>query len=201
MLDAPIRRRLERPLASAGTWLAARGLSPNIVTLIGFAIGVAACAAVVADRWLLAIPLWLANRLADGLDGPLARASGAQGASDVGGFLDIMADFAIYGGVIVAVGYAVPDARTAALAVLLTYYLSGSAFLAWSSLATKRELVGDGRSLHFPSGLAEGTETIVAYVVILALPDHTRVVLWIWAAIVAVTVLQRIGFVVRSLGH
>lgn len=203
MLDAPIRARLQEPLATLGSWLARRGFTPNVVTLIGFGIGIAACLAIATGRWALAIPLWLGNRVADGLDGPLARASGPEGATEVGGFLDIMADFAIYGGVIVAFGYAVPDARMAALVVMLAYYLSGSAFLAWSSLATRkatrREMSGDGRSLHFPAGLAEGTETIIAYLVLLALPGHTATVLWIWAGIVGVTVVQRIGFIVANL--
>lgn len=196
MLDTTVRRHLDGPLRRSGHWLSERGVPPLAVTAVGFAAGIAACVAVAADRWPLAILCWLLNRLADGLDGPLARATEP---TDVGGFLDIMADFAVYGGIVVALGVAVPDARMAALAVFLAYYLSGSAFLAWSSLAAARSRTGDGRSLHFPGGLAEGTETIVAYVIILALPGRTAVLLWIWAAVVGVTALQRVVFVVRSL--
>lgn len=204
MLDAPLRRRLDPSLGDAGTWLANRGVRPNALTAAGFAVGVGACLAVASNRWPLAIVLWLANRAADGLDGPVARAHGRsarRGATDLGGFLDIMADFAIYGGIVVAIGYAVPEARLAALAVFLGYYLSGSAFLAWSSLATKRSMAGDGRSLQFPAGLAEGTETIAAYVIILALPGYTASLLWVWAAVVAITFGQRVAFVTRSLAE
>lgn len=200
MFDAKLRRHLQRPLDLGGRWLADRGVHPDVVTAAGFAIGVGACVAVAAGRWPLAIVLWLANRLADGIDGPLAR---AKGPTEAGGFLDIMADFSIYGGMIVAVGYAVPDARVAALAVFLGYYLSGSAFLAWSSLATRQVTrdvtVGDGRSLHFPAGLAEGAETIVAYVVILAIPSLTVPLLWAWAVMVGITVVQRVVFITANL--
>ncbi|MDH3682090.1 MAG: hypothetical protein OEV40_19320, partial [Acidimicrobiia bacterium] len=75
------------------------------------------------------------------------------------------------------------------------------AFLAWSSLATKQALAGDGRSLHFPAGLAEGTETILAYLIVLLMPGRTALVLWIWAAVVGVTVVQRLVFVTRTLAE
>jgi len=111
-----------------------------------------------------------------------------------------MADFAIYGGIVVAIGWAVPDARLAALVVFLAYYLNGSAFLAWSSLANDlADAAGDERSLNFPAGLAEGTETIVAMSVVLLARGYTEVLLWIWAGVVGVSVLQRLRFVAVTL--
>ncbi len=118
---------------------------------------------------------------------------------ELGGLLDILADFAIYGGVLVAIGIALPETRVACLVVLLTYYLSGSLFLVFSSLATKRQLEGDGRSLQFPTGIAEGTETIASYVAILVFPAAAEVLLWIWAVLVAITVLQRLVIISRLL--
>jgi len=196
MLDAPLRRRLHRPLSASGAWLDRRNVSPHQLTGFGLIIGVGACMAVAADRWLLGTVLWLLNRLIDGLDGPLARRNGE---TQLGGFLDIMADFAIYGGLVVALGWSVPDARVAALFVLLAYYLNGSAFLAWSSLAQRPLVEGDERSLHFPAGIAEGTETIIAMLVILLVNRWTEELLWIWAAIVGITVLQRVRFITLNL--
>lgn len=196
MLDAVVRRRLVGPLDHVAARLDRFGLAPNAVTIGGFVIGVGGCVAVALEAWWLGLGLWLLNRVADGLDGPLAR---RRGSSDFGGFLDIVADFAIYGGLLVAIGIARPEARVACLAVFLAYYLSGTAFLAFSSLAAQRRAAGDGRSLHFPAGIAEGTETIIAMVAVLALPDRAEVLLWVWAALVAITVLQRIAITARLL--
>ena len=196
MLDTALRSRLDGPLDRAAAPLDRLGIAPNHVTALGLVVGVLACVAIADGRWWLGLGLWLANRLADGLDGPLAR---RQGPTDLGGFFDIIADFAVYSGVVVAIGIAVPEARLAGMVVLLTYYLSGSSFLAFSSLAAKRRLEGDGRSLTFPPGLAEGTETIAAYVIILAFPEAAETLLWIWAAIVGVTVLQRFVYIVALL--
>lgn len=196
MLDASLRERVHPALDRIAGGLHRVGLTPNVVTGIGFVVGVGACVAVATDRWLVGLIMWLLNRLIDGLDGPLAR---RVGETQLGGFLDIMADFAIYGGIVVAIGWAVPDARLAALVVFLAYYLNGSAFLAWSSLAQSRMLAGDGRSLHFPAGLAEGSETIAAMSVVLLFRSYARELLWAWAAVVAITVVQRIRFVAVSL--
>ena len=203
MFDASIRQRLDQPLDRLAAVVADRGVGANTLTAIGFGVGVGACGVVVAGQWWLALGLWLINRLLDGLDGSVAR---RVGATRLGGFLDIIADFAIYGGMVVAIGWHVPDARLAALFVFLGYYLNGAAFLAWSSLVAERALsdegtehAGDERSLHFPAGLAEGTETIVAMSVILVLPRLAVELLWVWAAIVAISVVQRIVQIVTRL--
>ena len=205
MFDASIRQRLDQPLDRLATVVSSRGLSANALTAIGFVIGVGACAAVVAGRWWLALGLWLMNRLVDGLDGSVARRAGA---TRLGGFLDIIADFAIYGGMVVAIGWYVPEARLAGLFVFLGYYLNGAAFLAWSSLVAERALsdqgtdhAGDERSLNFPAGLAEGTETIIAMSVILLLPQLVTELLWVWAAIVGISVIQRTVLIVSGLNR
>lgn len=200
MLDSSFRRHLEGPLAWAGRRLVAAGVTSTVLTATGLVLGAGACWAIAAERWTIALVLWFLNRVADGLDGAVAR-GGRAGPTDLGGFLDIMADFAVYGGVVVAVGYAVPDARVAALVTLLTYYLNGAAFLAWSSLAESQGHSRDERSLVFPAGLAEGSETIIAYVILLLFPEWARTILWIWAGVVGVSVVQRIVFVTRQLGE
>jgi len=194
MFDAALRSRLDGPLDRAAIPLERIGLAPNVLTGIGFVIGIVACVAIAYEHWWLGLALWIANRFADGLDGPLARRTGP---TDLGGLLDILADFAIYGGVLVAVGIALPEARLACLVVFLTYYLSGSSFLAFSSLATKRQMDGDGRSLQFPAGIAEGAETIAAYILILAFPSSAETLLWIWAVLVGITLVQRLAIIVR----
>ena len=135
MLDRPVRRLLAPALDAVGGRLAAAGVRPLAVTGAGWVAGVGACLAVGFGQWTLGLVLWLLNRLLDGLDGPVAR---RRGATDLGGFLDIVADFSIYAGFVLAVAVAVPDARVAALALLTAYYVSGTAFLALSSLIERR---------------------------------------------------------------
>ncbi len=80
-------------------------VSPNRLTLLGLATGLASAATAAAQLWWWALGLWLFSRAMDGLDGPLARRrrTAAHGnpetshGSEAGGFLDITADFAVYG--------------------------------------------------------------------------------------------------------
>ncbi len=200
MLDTRARRVLAPPLDAVAARLAEAGVPALALTAAGWVAGVAACLAVVAHAWLPALALWLLNRLLDGLDGPVAR---RQGATDLGGFLDIVADFSIYAGFVVAVGVARPEALLACLALLGAYYVSGTAFLALSSLLERRgtTVAADGRSLRFVGGLAEGTETVVVYAVVCLLPDRAELIVWVFAAAVAVTAAQRIALGVSVLRH
>ena len=199
MLDAPARRALAVPLDRAAAPLAALGVHPIAMTGFGWLLGVGACVAAGTGHWNLALVLWLANRLADGLDGPLARRRG-EGGRELGGFLDLLADFSVYAGFVLAVGIAVPEARVACLALLVAYYLSGTAFLLLAPALEHRGAQGDGRSVFFVGGVAEGTETFLAYVVFCLLPGQAEVIAWVFAALVGVTALQRFALGVRVLG-
>lgn len=203
MLDRALRRRTD-PLATAGARrLAGTGISPAVVTATGLLIGLGAAVAAAAGWWTVALIAWLVSRAADGLDGALAR---LDQPSPRGGFADIVADFTVYGSFVVGVAVNRPDARLPAVVLLCTYYVSGSTFLAWSSLAgdrgdgpSSRLEHGDARSLRFVGGLAEGFETIVAHSLVCLFPHRAALILWSFAVVVAITAGQRIVFGLRTL--
>lgn len=198
MLDARLRTLAGPVLDRAGRRIAATGVPATALTAAGWAAGAGACAATALRAWPVALGLWLANRLLDGLDGPTARAAGT--ASEAGGFLDIVADFSVYAGVILGLAIAEPSARLACVALLTAYYISGTAFLALSSLAERRrQRLGDERSLRFVGGLAEGAETIIVYVLLFLLPGEATVIVWVFTAAVAITAAQRIALGARLL--
>lgn len=194
MLDTTARRLLATPLDSAAAALARTPVSPLAVTAAGWIAGVGACVAIARDATWLALGLWLLNRLLDGLDGPLAR---RRGAGELGGFLDIVADFSIYAGFVLGVAVGQPDARIACIALLTAYYVSGTAFLALSSLLEKlgtsvEGIAADGRSLRFVGGLAEGTETVVVYIAFCLFASHSELIAWIFTVAVGITAAQRV---------
>jgi len=190
MLDAPVRRALAPTLDRAARRLAAWGVRPGVLTAAGWLAGVGACAAAALRLWPLALALWLGNRLLDGLDGPVARVASP---TERGGFLDIVADFSVYGGFVVGVAIGLPAARLACVVLLAAYYVSGTAFLALSSLTERRaQPGGDERSLRFAGGLAEGTETVVVYVLFCLLPQQAAGIAWGFAVAVGITAVQRV---------
>jgi len=100
----------------------------------------------------------------------------------------------------VGLAVALPGARLACVVLLATYYASGTAFLALSSLVERRrQVLGDDRSLRFVGGLAEGTETVAVYVLLFLLPRYAELIIWTFAAAVGITAVQRTVAGVRLL--
>ena len=197
MLDTPVRRRITPVLDRAARAPGVRALSPGAVTAVGLLVGIGACVAAALGAWALALVLWLLNRTLDGLDGAIAR---RRGPTDLGGMLDFVADFVVYGGFVVGVAIAVPDARVACTALLAAYLLNNVALLSFASLVEKRRLeYGDERSLRFTPALTEGTETILAYVAFCLFPSRADVVAWVFCGLVMVSATQRIALARRVL--
>lgn len=197
MLDARVRALYGPGIDRLAERVARTGISASAVTAAGLAAGVATCVAVALEHWPLALLLWLVNRALDGLDGAVARRAQP---TDLGGMLDFLADFVVYGGFVVGVSIAIPDARVACTALLAAYLLNNVALLSFASLIEKRRLaLGDERSLRFTTGLTEGTETVIAYTAICVLPAHAGTIAWIFAALVLVTVGQRVALAERTL--
>ena len=200
MFDAAARRVLEQPLDRLATTLDRALITPDRLTGLGLATGLAGAFAAAQQQWTIALVLWLFSRVADGLDGPLARRRQSTGrgrtSGAAGGFLDIAADFTVYGAFVVGVGVGASDGGWSLLpfmAVLLAYYINGTTFLAFSSIAERTgRPIDDGRSLSFLGGLAEGSETILVHAVWCLVPGAAGVVAWVWAAVVSISALHRV---------
>ena len=193
MLDAAARRLIDPPLNAAGRALAARGATADMVTLAGLAIGLMAAAAVWAGLFGLALVLVLLSRLADGLDGAVARATKK---TDWGGYLDIVADFAFYGAIPLAFVLHDPVANGVAGALLLTsFYVNGTSFLGYAILAEKKKMETSAqgiKSLYYSNGLLEGTETILFFVLICLFPGAFVPLAVIFALLCVATATLRV---------
>ncbi|MDP3906736.1 CDP-alcohol phosphatidyltransferase family protein [Novosphingobium sp.] len=191
MFDARLRPLIDPPLNAAGRWLARIGVGANAVTLAGIALGLAAGATIAQSCFEIGLALIVANRLLDGLDGAVARATSL---TDFGGFLDIVGDFVFYIAVPVGFGLASPQNLLPALLLVASFALTGASFLAFAAIAGKRglETAAHGRkSLFYNTGLAEGAETIAAFIAMVLMPQHFGTIALIFAALCVLTVIQR----------
>jgi len=199
MIDTELRRSLAPTFDRAAQRLAHRGVAPIALTIAGLVLAVAAAAAAASAAWTLALVLWLVSRVFDGLDGPVARAT--DGGTPLGGWSDITADLAAYGAFVAGCGIGNPDARVACLVLLTAYYVNGGSLLALSATATERGIDRpDERTFHFTRGLAEGAETIVVHAAMVLLPASMAAIAWGFAAVVLITIAQRVRRAVRVLG-
>ncbi|RUO67138.1 CDP-alcohol phosphatidyltransferase family protein [Idiomarina ramblicola] len=169
------------------------GVSADQVTVAGFLIGLLAVPLLALEYYTAALVVILLNRLADGLDGAVARRTQL---TDAGGFLDIVLDFIFYSAVAFGFLLAAPEQNAIAAGVLLVTFMgTGATFLAFASVAGKRGIENPAypnKSLHYMGGLTEGFETILAFVVFCLWPQHFAVLAYVFAVACWITAITRI---------
>ncbi len=199
MFDAKLRGYIAPLLNRMGKVLANLGITANAVTLTGLGFGLAAGGAVAAGQFHTALLFILLNRFADGLDGAIARAAGS---THLGGFYDITFDFIFYGAIPLAFAFAAPEQNAlAAAALLFSFYINGSTFLAFATLAQKLGMqtsLRGKKSFYYLGGLAEGFETIAVFVAFCIFPPYFSWVAWTFAAICTLSAISRV-FMVRHM--
>lgn len=173
-------------------WLVARGVRADQVTLVGCGIGLLAALAAAFGFYGLALAGLALNRLADGLDGAVARLTTP---TDRGAFLDIALDFVFYAVFPIGFIFADPTANGLAGAVLIaSFVLTGTSFLAFSIIAERRGLQADAyptKGIYYLGGLAEGAETIAVFAAFCLFPGAFAWIAWGFAAVCIVTGVTR----------
>ncbi len=191
MFDAKLRPLIDPPLNAVGRSLAGAGVTANALTFTGLALGLGGAASIALGHLGWGLALIIANRLLDGLDGAVAR---ARGPSDLGGYFDIVADFAFYVSVPLGFGLLAPANLLPALVLVASFVLTGVSFLAFAVIAGKR---GDSTEAHgkksffYSTGLAEGAETIVVFIAMCLAPAWFGAIAYAYAALCVLTVFQR----------
>ena len=162
------------------------------MTIAGLLIGLLAAVAIAMHYFVAAFALIIANRIADGVDGAVARAGTP---TDRGGYLDIVVDYVFYGSVPLAFAIADPAQNALPAAALLAgFCLTCASFLTFATIAAKRGLETEAhgrKSFFYSTGLVEGTETIAFFLLMTALPAWFPTLAWIFAALCVLTAIQR----------
>lgn len=194
MFDDRLRPPRQRALAPLVEVLAP--VPPMWLTVGGLVVGLAAAFLAAIGQGWVALALFAVNRLIDGIDGDLARRnatrSGRNEPSDRGGYVDIVADSVVYAALPVgaALGSDIDHIWVVAALLLASFYLNT---ITWAYLAAVIEKRGrssqkDGvvvTTVVMPAGLVEGAETILFFVVMLAVPSWLDWTMGLMAAAVA----------------
>jgi len=186
-----MRRIIDPPLDRIGRRLVPSGISANAVTLAGFAVGLLAVPCLALQWYGAALVAILLNRLADGLDGAVARRTRL---TDLGGYLDIVCDFIFYAAVPFGFALARPENAVAAAFLIFSFAGTGSSFLAFAILAARRNLTTEAqgrKSLYYLGGLTEGTETVALFVAICLFPAWFPALAYFFGASCWLTTITR----------
>ncbi len=195
MLDRAATSLIRPAVSAMARALAGIGLRANTITLLAFALGLAAAACIAAQAYASGAALMLLSRLCDALDGSVARLTAA---TDAGGFLDITLDFVFYASIPLAFAVAAPAPNALPAAALLAAFMgTSSSFLAFAALAAKRGMASTAypdKSIYFLGGLTEATETLAVFIAMCVWPQHFAWLAYGFAALCALTTATRIAW-------
>lgn len=201
MFDDQLRQVKEAVFGPIAVWPVVRRLDPIVFTAVSLLFGLLAAVALWQQMIWVGFLCWLLNRFFDGLDGTLARHLGVQ--SDLGGYVDILADFTTYALVPVGIVAGRPtEAGWLLLALLLSsFYVNAASWMYLAAILEKRQRQPGGKktTIVMPEGLIGGGETIVFFSAFILFPSFYPVLFGVMALLVAVTVGQRLLWAFRRL--
>ena len=192
---------MDRLLNPVGRSLAARGVMANHVTIIGVLFGLAATVSVAFQLFDIAFWLILLNRVADGLDGAVARASMT---TDFGGYLDIVCDFVFYSAIPFAFAVAQPENSLASAFLIFSFIGTASSFLAFAILAEKHNIsteIRGKKAFYYLGGLTEGSETILLLLAMVIWPSYFIFMAFGFGLLCWVTTITRIYAAYRQFSN
>ncbi|MCT4635090.1 MAG: CDP-alcohol phosphatidyltransferase family protein [Rickettsiales bacterium] len=192
MLDPFVRKIIDPVINSIGNKLVSLNISANSITILGFIMGLLAMLTISINQYNIAIIFIGLNRLADGLDGAIARNSQL---TDFGGFLDIVCDFIIYSGIVFAFTIADPENTFYAAFLIFSFIGPISSFLAYAIIAAKRKIdstLRGEKSFYYLGGVCEGTETAATLLLLCIFPNYFNIICLIYGSLCWITTFGRI---------
>jgi phosphatidylglycerophosphate synthase len=196
MFDRRIQKFTQKPLVLIAK-IIIKLIKPNHMTILGFILGLLMCVLVFFQFYLTALILLVLNRLCDGLDGTMARLTIP---SPLGGYLDIVFDFTIYSGFVLAFGLSNSNYTIISMVLLFLYIGTGTTFLARAAIQTQLDKIPESsdskkelpKSFYYSSGLIEGTETTIFMILCLLLPNFYIFISIIFGVLCLITFVSRI---------
>ena len=181
MLDAYLMRKSSSQISKIASLISNLGVSANQVSALGFSFGILAFAFISFDKTIIGLLCLIFNRLADGLDGAIAR---IKGPTSLGAFLDVVFDFIVYA--LIPMGFCIRNPNDAYASVLLLVSFFGTAvcFLAFAiftaQLGEKNRRLPN-KAFFYMEGPVEGFETFIFFSLTCIWPSYFSVFAFIFA--------------------
>ncbi|MBL7006511.1 MAG: CDP-alcohol phosphatidyltransferase family protein [Spirochaetia bacterium] len=203
MLD-PMFRALKEKLLIPSSRIIGRYIKPNTLSVFAFLAGAASALLIVLRHPYWALICWILNRILDGYDGTVARVTNHK--TDFGGYLDILLDFAVYAmlPVIFTYVYTPDNFGWISLTVLLAlFYINSASWMYLSAILEKQRAgaaeTGEMTSITMPSGLIEGTETVIIFTLFYIFPHYLVWFFWTMSVTMVIGIVQRIAWANKHL--
>ena len=190
VIDTRVRPRVTRFLEPIGKALAGLGVTPTVMTSIGLGIVIVGSVMIASDALRTGAAVVLFGSILDGLDGSVARASGAETAR--GAFLD--SAFDRMGEIAAFAGLGVSYAESGDERVLLLIVLAVGGAMMVPYIRSRAEVEG----FNGKGGLMGRAERVLLFTLGLIF-GWVEPMLWVFVVLVWITALIRFVDTYRSL--
>lgn len=199
MLDTTLRPRIDPVLNQFADQLGKIGIGPNQITIYGFVVDMIGCFAIGLQNYHFGLALILINRLADGLDGAVARYNQEKGdkQSPFGAYLDIILDMILFGAFVFLFVLGQPHHSTGAAFALFSFIGLFATSLGGYLVGLPEEKTK--RVFYHPTRLIEGTEMIAFMVLACLFVDAFSAIAIVFGVFCWITTTSRIWFAYRDL--
>lgn len=194
MFDKHLIVLTEKALTPIAKVLVSKKISANTITIFGFFVGLISVLCISQNMFLSGLLFLLVNRVFDGLDGIVARLTSS---SDNGAFLDITLDFVFYG--LFPLGFVIsnPDQNSLpGIVLVVSFFATGSSFLAFSILAERRQLKvkhhTKNKGIYYIESFIEGGETAFFFCVMCLFPSYFPYIAYLFAFLCFMTWILRV---------
>ena len=194
MLDTTLRPRIDPYLNQLADQLGKIGIGPNQITIYGFVVGVIGCIAIGLQSYYFGLFLILLNRLADGLDGAVARYNQKESGEKkpFGAYLDIILDMILFGTFVFMFTLGQPEQTAAAAFLLFSFIGLFATSLGGYMVGLKGE--GTDKPFYHPNRLVEGTEMIVFMTITCLYVEYFSAIAVLFGVFCWITTISRIWF-------
>lgn len=185
MLDTYGRKYVNPLINLVAKFLLNINLTPNNITLIAFAIGIASSVFIYFDLPIVALfALWFSGFL-DAVDGAMARKKGIT--TSIGTLMDITFDRMVEMGIILTLAIKFPKDILHLLILTICILISMTLFLTVAALTEKKGM----KSFYYQAGFAERTEGFIMFSLMIIFSHNLVFITDIFSLAVIITAFQR----------
>ncbi len=158
MLDPVLKPYLDSTLGKLASPVASMGLSPTLISVIGFVFGLCGCFTVAMGNYLSGLVLILMGRVIDGL-----AARTQETGTEFSNYLRITLEWILYAAFVFFFVLSQIEHSTGAVFLLFTYVMIAVTALSYKVIAAKNGRMDDEISDGFfhPARLVERTEILI----------------------------------------
>ena len=166
-------------------------ISPNTITWLAFGCGILASGFLVAGFNIYSIVfLWLSGLL-DVMDGTVARLLGSG--SNKGAYMDLILDRMVEAFFVLSFAYSYPQGYYSYLLFYIAVIFNFTTFIVAGALFKNT----GNKAIHYDVGIAERTETFIAFTIMALLPNYISEILMVFNAIIIITGIIRFNRVLK----